>query len=231
MNLFLVKPTLIMQEIYNIEEIITNVFNDIMPNTIIHQTSVKLLELLIYKYFPENDKLENILSKIFTELEYLKEIDYVILPWDIQKSVRENYPDIVDDLIIKDVLPVTITIGPSSFVHMLTLEFTVGLLLFSHPFVSQANYTISLFGAKFEPKYILGDGNLHLSNRFDTADGNEYYSVKVSDTSFIFLSTDFMQGFATGAMWNNLDHHDYWDSLYKITIDGEGNKHKERITF
>jgi len=64
-----------------------------------------------------------------------------------------------------------------------------------------------MFGVPISPAYMnLGDFN-YLS------DPDGQYSVIVMGRQYFFNDPEFMQGFATGALWAGIDHHQYWSDL------------------
>ena len=156
--------------------------------------------------------------------------DTTILPWDIHAVIGAH-----DDLskmfgIIDEYpkLPVTVTIGPNQFTHMLTEEFTIGLLLFSDPSIGNVDFNITMFGEKFTSDYIVPLDTKEegvketpfiyrgiYPSRFIPAEGYIPldYSVTIANRLYTFDTADFMQGFSTGALWASVDHHKYWKDL------------------
>lgn len=47
------------------------------------------------------------------------------------------------------------------------------------------------------------------------------FTVEVNGVTYCFNTPDFMQGFATGALWTNMDHHLYWKNLISYMINLE----------
>jgi hypothetical protein len=138
----------------------------------------------------------------------------ITLPWDIQEGIRNN-PELSQIFgIAQDAktLPVSVTIGPQQFVHSLSEEFTVGLLLFSK--ISQVDFHITLFGAPLTTNYfVLEDGTDRPSQYTFYYENNMDHRVKVGVSEYTFSTPDFMQGFSTGALWAGVDHHNYWSEL------------------
>lgn len=141
--------------------------------------------------------------------------DDVILPWDVQVNLGAGTDNGDDVAIIFGVqpedraLPVTITIGTNSFTHMLTCEFTYGLLLFFA--VAGQQFIVTMFGVPLTINNIV---------RFALEDP-EYrsnYTVEIGNMNHTFSTPEFMQGFATGAQWVGVDHHLYWKNLVHHTI-------------
>ena len=146
--------------------------------------------------------------------------DKTILPWDLQKCIANNdelFPIVIIDR-DENILPVTVTVNGQQFTHMLTEEFTMGLLLFSDPLVGNIDFNITLFGTPFTSEYIIQhEADDEETNRFTRPDHDTttWYSVEINYTIYSFDTPDFMQGFATGAMWAGVDHHNYWTHLFQ----------------
>lgn len=158
--------------------------------------------------------------------------DKTILPWDLQKSIGNNQDLSSMFNITRDdnKLPVTVTVNGQQFTHMLTEEFTMGLLLFSDPLVGNRDFNITLFGTRFTSDYIIEQENEEGEDENDEEDEQDtnrftrpsrdtptWYSVEINYTIYAFETPDFMQGFATGAMWAGVDHHNYWTHLFQNT--------------
>ena len=176
--------------------------------------------------------------------------DYTILPWDIQFTIA-CYPDLCTMFGIKDddhQLPVTVAIGPNKFAHMLTQEFTVGLLLFSDPTIGNRDFNITLFGEKFTSDYIVPlplnetaekevpfiyRGDKDVSRFALIEDNSDIYSVTMNNKSYKFHTPDFMHGFSTGALWSGVDHHKYWNNLIEHVdlFDENGNLVQKLLNF
>lgn len=163
--------------------------------------------------------------------------DSTVLPWDIQTVIGSD--DDLSRMFATDDnnrLPVTVTIGPNTFTHMLSEEFTMGLLLFSDPAVGNVDFNITMFGTKFTSDYIVPldreapathDGVVYRDNvyysRFIQGDFANAYSVSIANRLYTFDTTDFMQGLSTGALWAGVDHHRYWKDLVQHSADENGD--------
>lgn len=130
--------------------------------------------------------------------------DVSILPWDIQTGINTN-PGLsrtfgLDEQ--ENKLPVTFTVQTDYYTHMCSIDFTMGLLTFCR--ASNYDFHPRMFGE------LLGDNNHHYRylEVFSTQ-----YSVEVGEDIYDFNDPDFMQGFATGALWAGVDHHNYWTNL------------------
>lgn len=164
--------------------------------------------------------------------------DNIIIPWDIQRGIS-NDMELSEMFHIPEdtkILPVTVTVGQQQFTHMLTDEFTVGLLVFSLPNVGNNNFNITLFGTPFNTDYLThGDRRNRFTDRFADYGDDEVptnYSVNIDGVSYFFNITDFMQGFATGALWIGVDNHKYWSNLLEYTTVLEfGERFSTPITF
>ena len=193
--------------------------------------------------------IEYILSKIILSAgEHVSSFptDETILPWDVQYGIGHDGDFTLPFGITEEVntLPVTVTIGDQQFQHMLSLEFTCGLLLF---LVGKPDkYQITMFGVPFTTNYF-GEAVDPLSEfedvpvnfedtRFNFEDDGEYdgvesYTVKIGSLNITFDSPDFMQGFITGAMWGGIDPHAYWSNLMTHTWNDHGDPVNTPLTF
>lgn len=144
-----------------------------------------------------------------------------VLPWDVYFVISQDaeLPDVFGiphGKFPSDIrLPVTVNIKRQLFTHNLSCEFTCGLLLFS--IITHRYFDITMFGQPFTDNHIPS-----ILLRFNyNEDNRDLYRVSIGGTIYTFRTTDFMQGFATGAMWENLDHHKYWSELAKISDEEE----------
>lgn len=144
----------------------------------------------------------------------------IILPWDVQKAVSsdEELSRMFGINEANKTLPVTVTVSQRQFTHMLNLEFTTGILLFS--LATKSHFNITLFGSPLATDLVTDEEDYNNGFVCDE-DINTDYSVEVAGTRYCFNAPDFMQGFATGALWTNVDHHLYWKNLvsYKINLE------------
>jgi len=144
------------------------------------------------------------------------------LPWDIRTSIGND--QLLSNLLnlppadIRQVtLPVNVSID-REYVLDMTEEFTCGLLLYSDvAHISFRTRGIRMFGADFYSSYMAGN------NRF-THNTRKTYSVKVANRVYNFNTIEFMQGFATGALWSGTNHRDYWSDLIDYSNDPAGVK-------
>ena len=158
--------------------------------------------------------------------------DYMVLPWDIQAAIGHDEELSKVFGITKDNnrLPVEVTIGPKEYTHELTQEFTVGLLLFSDRTVGNRDFGVRMFGSSFPSDYIVPTDRTLDGTRFGFDEAKSHYSVIVNGVRYGFKTPDFMQGFATGAMWAGVDHHAYWKDLIEYT-DRHGDVTAQRLNF
>jgi hypothetical protein len=98
-------------------------------------------------------------------------------------------------------IPVTVTINKVEYVYDLTWQFTYGLLLFS--FVSNIKYDVKILGAPLS------------FEEYPTYNDSGQYRIEYNKGMVEFFTPQFMRGFATGAGWAEVDHHDYWTKLYE----------------
>ena len=163
-------------------------------------------------------------------------VDSTVLPWDAQTAI--GYDTELSKMFgitaTDKQLPVTITIDGQLFTHMLTREFAAGLLLFSAPSVANHDFNITIFGQRWDPSYIDQAAKRNMwdidLSRFEVGLKNGYqYELEVIGTvePYWFNTTDFMQGFATGAQWLGVDHHHYWRRL----VQHDPNGSETEITF
>ena len=99
------------------------------------------------------------------------------------------------------------------------MDFVSGLLLFS--LVSGVDFQPTMFGAPFDSNYMFNSPryNGHLQSK---------YSLLINNNKCYFNNPDFMQGFSTGSLWANLDHHNYWSDLRDYS---DGSNDGVAITF
>lgn len=118
-------------------------------------------------------------------------------------------------------LPIIINIGPQQFMHMVTREFTCGLLLFLSPNIANINFHISMFDFEFKYDHF---NDINYNNNLEKNKSYPKYSIEICNIKYYFISIDFMHGFSTGAMWINVDHHKYWKNLKMYTCDDNQEK-------
>jgi hypothetical protein len=165
--------------------------------------------------------------------------DTTVLPWDIQKAIATD-PElslVFGITLDQKTLPITVTIGPQQFTHMLSMDFTIGLLLFSDPTIGNHDFHIMMFDVPFTSTYLFPDpselganDNETPESRYRNTEFVHNFSVSIGYIYYGFDTPDFMQGFATGAMWANVDHHLYWKDLTQY-VDDEDNIIPMLITF
>lgn len=152
--------------------------------------------------------------------------DSTILPWDVQAAIG-NDTDLSQMFgLTKEhkLLPITVTIGPQKFTHEVSAEFLGGLLLFSDKHVGHHDFGVEMFDVPFPTDYMVReDADTNPSRFHFTAGDKSHYSVVVNDEVYGFITPDFMQGFATGAMWATVDHHNYWKDLTQYAL-GENDE-------
>lgn len=149
----------------------------------------------------------------------------IILPWEIQDEITD-IPELSEMFNIRtgtDTLHVTVTVGTKSFIHDLTREFAAGLLLFSK--TANINFNVTMFNAPFTVDFLDEENN---ESGYVYNDEMLNFSVIADNITYTFYTSDFMRGFATGAMWTGVDHHNYWSELREHS--GE-NPEGDDITF
>jgi hypothetical protein len=163
--------------------------------------------------------------------------DYV-LPWDIKETVGFDQELSTLLNVIPQTgtfkpsinLPVIIEINGKNHSHILTCEFTFGLLIFSS--VSLPNcYTISMFDQTLTPDF----ANINRFRYYNDPDERPYYgtlySILIMGIEYRFKTTDFIQGFITGADWCGLNHRDFWRDFTSISYSENNEKILTPMTF
>lgn len=155
---------------------------------------------------------------LFDPTDPIALFDTTVLPWDINDALSQD-PELskIFGVTNEKALPVTVTISNNTFTHMLTNEFTVGLLLFS--VVTTQNFHITLFGHNFDTI-----NNVVSRYSFDPNSITHQYSIIIGDNTYAFNTTDFIQGFTTGALWLNTDPHLFCHTLLSYS------QHNNEIT-
>jgi len=162
--------------------------------------------------------LMNEVTNFITDSGY-DEIGYdnIIFPWHVQYTISTNeyLPSILGIDVDDNTLPVNVIIQNTPTQYMFTDEFVYGLLLFSYAI--GRDFHVSLFGFNIGPEYMSQHADQHfISNQQET------YSVDVIGSKYYFHTSNFMQGFATGALWAGIDHHLYWSNLKNYFTDPQG---------
>ena len=110
--------------------------------------------------------------------------DDVALPWDVQISIVKNH-DLSKMFHIQEgneLLPVEIAIDGRTFTHMLSCEFSMGLLLFTNI----SPFTISMFGETFAKDYLTQFRFLDSIARDGNADRVSEYLVTIGGNKYAF---------------------------------------------
>jgi hypothetical protein len=149
-----------------------------------------------------------------------------LLPWDVQMHLGglvDNEPT---------TLPVTVIINGVHNTHEMSLEFAMGLLLFSDQGVGDYPINASIYDVPFTSNYIIQDPNrFHYEEEEEEGRGRAPgYVVTVGLHTYEFQTTNFMQGFVTGAIWAGVDHHKYWHDLIQFSWDMTTPKWKPVFT-
>jgi hypothetical protein len=145
----------------------------------------------------------------------------IVLPWDVQTGISndEELSRVTGITIDNKTLPVTITLRNKFFTHSLTKEFTLGLLLFS--LRTNFDFQVTISNTPFTTDYIVDNNQLNKYSGYTLHDQDSMrnFTVNIKDITYTFDTPDLMQGFATGAMWAGVDHHDYWSELTQFNKD------------
>lgn len=142
--------------------------------------------------------------------------DNVITPWGLDQLMTESKNPFAIDLVkllqlhpTGSQLPINVVVENQPFAHNVDEEFLAGLLLFSA--THKKDFQVSFLGVPFTPEYVANDKK---ASRFSFNEKNPLkYTVTVGTSKYSFSTPSFMQGFATGAAWSNIDHHKYWTAL------------------
>jgi hypothetical protein len=230
-------------DVEGIQAWIPQVFPGELGSHVLHKmnTDVKEVDKLVAA---KNSVIEYLMSMILelASRDVKSSNDETVLPWDIQRAIGEDeeLAPLFGITRSDNQLPVSVVVNEQVFTHMLTMEFTIGLLLFSTKNVSDHDFFITMFDAPLTSEYLYPTSDDQVSehfHRFDYAPvpndiyGAEFsaavastgakFSVEVAGTQYGFNTTDFMQGFATGAQWIEVDHHAYWKNLLSYSPTGE----------
>lgn len=166
-----------------------------------------------YERTTGDDRRLTILDVIFHELvEETPDLESIILPWDI---IATATPAIATALGLDQAggtIPITVTVGTQQFTHPMTADQTLGLILFSR--TAGVNFHPSMYGREFRffqdqqerDRFAVGDTFI-----------TPIFRVEIGGQVYQFLTPAFMQGFVTGALWTNTDHHAYWSHLVMVT--------------
>jgi len=119
----------------------------------------------------------------------------IIYPWDVKEEIRRY-----EQLLIllhqsdNDKLPVNVVINGVPFEHMMSEEFTYGLLSFSD--VTGVQYNVTMYGKTLPP---IG------SIKIFTKRLQQSYEANINGHKYYFDTAEFIQGFMTGASWAGID--------------------------
>ena len=195
--------------------------------TIPYNLIASQMQVILENNLAKDDMFEYLISELLQLVENIT-LDYeddVMTPWDIQSAIS-NHDKLTLLFNIKEgseQLPLSVTINNKSFIHMLSEDFAFGLLLFSLPTVGNYEFNMTMFGVPF---------GRDIPARFNENKLDPGYTVEVSGRKYSFTTADFMQGFATGALWAGVDHHGYWKNLIYRSYSQINNELIERaITF
>lgn len=173
---------------------------------------------------------------IYTLADTLLEISYrsasvfydnTVFPWDINAALNtEEHNDLAHLFGVpkaEDALfPITVTVNFQQYTHMLNLNFIGGLLASSLPSVTNSDFDITIMGYRLSRNYLLGPNRFtDIRNRnlfMERFHNDPYivpatYTINIMNTTYVFLSIDFMRGFTTGTLWVGVDHYNYWRDL------------------
>ena len=184
--------------------------NDSHPDNLIDATSAESVQLA--KNVFEQEFIYNIILVAITKLP---EQDNIITVFDIHNAIIHDEALIqvahIDENDATDYLPVTSVIGPNAYTNTLNSEETLGLMVFKQVHLD-ANYTLTIYDVDF---------NIDMAQTSHSITENKFIIV-INGISYGFddqnALEEFLQGFKTGAMWNQVDVA----TLISSMVDNEG---------
>lgn len=224
-----------------------------------HQEFIKAVDITYYgknigsqildPEIPDNDPELLSISK-YTVIEYLiaeiaelagniaKNADdgYIILPWDVLRGIGEDYElskvfGIVPGM---NKLPVSVTVGDNQITEEMSMDMTMGILLFSYHTVGNVDFNVHMFGIRLRPGLDqFNDNHTPRTFRYYWHGGydHENFTVVVRRITYTFDTPEFMQEFVTGAQWAGVDHHKYWSDLKFHSMGPDGQRVATNVTF
>jgi hypothetical protein len=101
-----------------------------------------------------------------------------------------------------DKLPISVMFEANSYQHLLTEDFTYGLLvgLSVCDNSDQPKFVVNLLGVNFDKTEIQKELELRRKSKHK-------YQVLIGEIEFPFNTPDFIQGVSTAAQWHNVDPH------------------------
>lgn len=147
----------------------------------------------------------------------------IINPWHVLAAITgdDEFRTLFGYTENMQTLPVQVTYQNKTFNIELTMEQALGILLFS--FASNIDFHMMIWntplqaiGVPLEEQIFFLDPNIAAA-----ADVHEKYAVRPINAArdFGFNTPEFMQGFATGAMWAGVDHHNYLAWIHEYIFD------------
>ncbi len=158
------------------------------------------------KYHIMNQMISYIITAGYTKLQ--EDYDIMMNPWHILEGILAD-----NDLrrlfqSTTNTLPVGLFVNNQNIVIDMTMEQVYGLLVFSN--VADVDFYPSLFNQALTI-------DMFLKERFEYPVTN--FNVFINRIPYGFNTSQFMQGFQTGAQWAGVDHHRYWSDLTQINLD------------
>lgn len=166
-----------------------------------------------YERTAGDDRRLTVLDAIFHDLlEETPDLESIILPWDIVATATPALAAALGFDQAGGTIPITVTVGDQQFTHPMTADQALGLILFQR--IAGIDFHPSMDGREFG---FFEDRQEQ--NRFDVSDTfiTPIFRVEIGGQVYQFLTPAFMQGFVTGALWTNTDHHAYWSHLVMVT--------------
>lgn len=191
-----------------------------------------------YQAYPVRSEKENkeelirIVAKIVLDITIEEVLDHntqaYILPWDIQGTILDGNNDLYPLFQLpfeNSKLPVIAVVNGNQYIHELSEEFTIGLLIAAKVPAHVPSFDIYMFGILLEDSFLADKkpDNYGARYYFNPSHINAKYSVDVGDKVFSFNTPEFIQGFMTGCQWRGLDYHDYLENLIQYDFVSSGH--------
>lgn len=167
----------------------------------------------------KNKTKEYIISDLISDIlclsgNYVRDklVDDTIYPWDINEGIKfdvelRNLLEIKFEKTNKYQYETEISFNKKIYNYNFKEDVIIGLAIFNN--IYKSNYNIRMYGYNFT----VSDNSRYKFNETTN------YKITIDDQDYGFDNLEFLQGFASGAKWNNVDHHKYWKNLYNVYND------------
>lgn len=160
---------------------------------------------IMFKNKTKNQITNILLSDIiFTSGNYVRDklSDNAVYPWDINNGL-------LFDAELRNLLGIKVKenlydVNINQHKYKFSPDVIIGLTLFNN--VYKSNYKIYMYDYEF----LLPNNSRYLFQE------QTKYKITIGNHDYGFDNIEFLQGFASGASWNNVDHHKYWKNLYNV---------------